>query len=136
MSLDLVDTIYVQFKAKNQCLNFLESLPNVKYIITDSNSESLDKLLNHELNSAAIIPKHLIDRHFLLTIHNIHDDELNHTRFAFIEKRKIMPKHKIELKALLSIQPKIDKVGLLYNLLQHFKKLKHKFEFNYFKTKN
>lgn len=123
VSLDLVDTIYVQFKAKNQCLNFLESLPKVKYIITDSNSESLNKLLTHEKSSAAIIPKHLIDRHFLLTIHNIHDDELNHTRFAFIEKHPTMPKDKEHLKALLSIQPKKDEVGLLYNLLQHFKNL-------------
>ena len=85
-SLDHIHTIYVQFKAKNQCLDFLETLPHVKYIITDSNTESLELHLNKSAGSAAIIPKHLIDKPFLLTIHNVHDQMLNHTRFALIEK--------------------------------------------------
>lgn len=122
-SLNEIQTVYVQFKAKNQCLDFLESLGHVKYITTDSNTESLDKMLSDKNASAAIIPKHLIQTHFLLTIHNIHDQKLNHTRFALIEKNITVPKVDKVHKAMLSITPKLDQVGLLYDLLKHFKNL-------------
>jgi len=122
-SLNDIDTIYVQFKAKNQCLDFLSQIPHVKFITTDSNTESLHLHLNNTKRTAAIIPKHLIDKDFLLTIHNIHDQMLNHTRFALIEKNYQKPSTNKPLKALLSIKPKKDEVGLLYNLLNHFKTL-------------
>jgi prephenate dehydratase len=122
-SLDEIQTVYVQFKAKNQCLDFLENLAHVKYITTDSNTESLDKMLLDKNNSAAIIPKHLIQTHFLLTIHNIHDRKLNHTRFALIEKSITIPIIDKLIKAMLSITPKLDQIGLLYDLLKHFKNL-------------
>src|SRR5690606_38320554 len=110
-SLDEIDTIYVQFKAKNQCLDFLEKLPKVKFIITDSNDESLRMHLKNDMNTAAIIPKHFINEPFLLTIHNVHDNLLNHTRFALIEKKVPNLYIKTQVKALLSIRPKIDEVG-------------------------
>src|SRR5690554_2884378 len=59
--LDDIDTVYVQFKAKNQCLDFLEKLTHVHYIITDSNDESLRLLLKNSQKSAAIVPTHFVD---------------------------------------------------------------------------
>lgn len=122
-SLTDIHKIYVQFKAKNQCLDFLEQLSHVSFITTDSNTESLKLYQSNPKHTAAIIPKHLIDKDYLLTIHNIHDQMLNHTRFAFIEKEHKIPTTNQAIKAMISIRPKVDKVGLLYDLLGYFKDL-------------
>lgn len=119
VSLDHVDTIYVQFKAKNQCLNFLHQFKNWKYIITDSNAESLALHLKNPTKTAAIVPGHLVKNDFSLVINNLQDEASNQTRFVLIKHQIEKPK-KPTFKAMIVMSPNVDKPGLLHNLLGMF----------------
>lgn len=117
-----IETIYVQFKAHNQCLNFLSKFSHFNYITTDSNVSSLNEFLKNEKKSAAIIPTHLISSHFELIIHQIHDTLDNTTRFAFIENKLAIPNSK-SIKSMIVLSPNDDKPGLLHDILLNFKSL-------------
>ncbi len=119
VSLDLIDTIYVQFKAKNQCLNFLHQFKNWKFIITDSNAESLALHLKNPGKTAAIVPSHLVRNDFSLVVNNLQDETTNQTRFILV-KHEIDKPQKKEYKAMIVMSPNIDKPGLLHHLLSLF----------------
>lgn len=122
-SLNDVETIYVQFKTQNQCMNFFHQFKHFKYVITDSNSQSLNLHLKNPKKTAAVVPTHLVKQPHLLTIHHLEDQSTNQTRFVLIDKSLWDKKTEDPLKALLVLSPEVDKPGLLYNLLGHFASL-------------
>lgn len=76
-----IDKVFVQFVAKGQCAGYLESLENVSYISTESNTQSLS-LMHDNDNAAAVIPDHLLAaQKFNFQIENITDYKNNQTRF-------------------------------------------------------
>ncbi len=122
-SLEDIETVYVQFKTKNQCLDFFFHYKHLKFVITDSNSQSLALHLKNPKHTAAVIPSHLVKSFYQLTIHHIEDQLTNQTRFILIGKNQISPDLNIDYKALISLSPTIDKPGLLYHLLSYFTEL-------------
>lgn len=118
VSIDSVDEVYVQYKALQQCLSFLSKFKHLKFIQTESNTESLEKLMENPDKRAAIIPHHLVNFPFELTIHHIEDINPNQTRFACIEKTLHIRNSN---NALIVITPNDDRPGLLYDLLHIFK---------------
>lgn len=122
-SIEDIETIYVQFKTRNQCQNFFFKYKHFKFVITDSNSQSL---LLHQKNpkkTATVIPTHLVKSPHLLTINQLADDQFNQTRFILVDKQKFDHINEINLKALISLTPTLDKPGLLYHLLSYFTNL-------------
>jgi len=122
VSMEEIETVYVQFKTQNQCLNFLHKYKHLKFIITDSNSQSLNLHLKNTKKSAAVIPTHLVTNKHQLVINKIEDGLINQTRFVLIDKKLETVEKGTNIKALIVLSPTIDKPGLLYTLLGHFAK--------------
>ena len=112
--LKYAERIYVQFKSFGQCKKFIKDHPNLEVVLTSSNQKSYDLYKNK--SDSSIIPLHLIsnEKH----ISNIEDYENNQTRFILISKKL----NNIGKSASLVISPKIDRPGLLYDILGIFKK--------------
>lgn len=112
-----INKVFVQFKAKNQCLNFINTLKDVKYYITESNIESYDLVSNND--EAAIIPSHVdSSKDFTFRIDNITDSINNQTRFVVITKKKYnIDKNKMLKSSLWVLTKGYDKPGLLYSIL-------------------
>ncbi len=121
--IDDIKNIYVQFKAKNQVLNFLSQYNGFNYIITESNSESLNLYLKNKENSAAIIPFHLVSDNYNIIINHIEDIKENITKFVLVSNELKLNDYNKLLKVFISLIPNDDKPGLLYDLLSDFKKL-------------
>ncbi len=116
-----IKKIYVQFKAKGQCLNYLETL-NKPLVITDSNIESLNLCLNDQF-SAAIVPNHILDSYnFKYVKENVCDKTNNYTRFIVVRKRKDKINYDTltSVKASLLLMPSSDRSGILYDMLKMF----------------
>ena len=113
-----IKKVYVQFKAKGQCLNYLENL-NKPLIETDSNIESLNlALLNKE--NAAIVPNHMLNAYeFNNVVKDVCDKTNNYTRFVVLRKRKETLKLN-GLNSSILLIPTCDKSGVLYNMLKIF----------------
>ncbi|MEH6442568.1 MAG: prephenate dehydratase domain-containing protein [Oceanospirillaceae bacterium] len=76
-----IDTVYVQFVAKGQCAEYLDTLSGVSFVSTDSNTQTLLAIAEQK-NAAAVIPSHLLkDQKFNHVIENITDYKNNQTRF-------------------------------------------------------
>ncbi len=118
-----IKDVYVQFKTKNQVLEFLSNYEHFNLIITESNATSLNDFIKNSKNSAAVIPSHLVTNNYNLVINNIEDVKNNFTKFILINKNEQIPNDLNNLKIFLSLTPNSDKPGLLYNLLGNFKKL-------------
>ena len=118
-----IKNIYVQFKAKKQVLNFLSKYQGFNFIITESNSESLNLYLKNQSNSAVIIPSHLVLNDYNIVINNIEDIKDNMTKFVLVSCDLKLTNHHKSLKVFISLTPNDDKPGLLYDLLSDFKKL-------------
>ncbi len=116
-----IEKIYVQFKAKGQCLNYLEYL-NKPLVITESNIESLNLALE-DFNSAAIVPNHILDSYsFKYVEKNVCDKTNNYTRFIVVRKRKETWNYESYnyVKASLLLMPSSDRSGILYEMLKMF----------------
>ena len=122
--LDKIKDVYVQFKAKEQCINYLDKLDK-NLIETKSNIASLNLLLENKDLSAAIIPDHIIDKYkFKYVESNVCDKTNNYTRFVVLGKKKIENIKLNNFKCSLLIIPTKDESGLLYNILKLFNDLK------------
>ncbi len=87
LNVDDVDRVFVQFVAKGQCAEYLESIQGVSYISTESNTQSLALMLENE-GAAAVVPSHLLaGHHFNLVIDNVTDYKNNQTRFLLFSDR-------------------------------------------------
>ncbi len=116
-----IKKIYVQFKAKGQCLNYLEKL-NKPLVITDSNIESLNLCLKDK-DSAAIVPNHVLSSYnFLHVEKNVCDKTNNYTRFIVLRKRKDNNNYEKfnYVRASLLLMPSSDRSGVLYDMLKLF----------------
>ncbi len=117
------NTLYVQYKAKGQCLNFIEK-NNFKIVQTENNIESLELLLKADENYGAIIPTHKVkDYNFSNIIENVKDQENNYTRFLVLSKDDYDTLQTSKVKCSLCIHSLKDKPGLLYDILKNFYEL-------------
>lgn len=122
-----IKKLYVQFKAKGQCREFVSSLNNVAIYTTESNMESYYNIKN-EFGEAAIVPKHIADlEKEMFKIDNVTDSDSNYTRFiVFKRKTSSIPMLSKELyncekiRISMFITPKMDRPGVLCDILQPF----------------
>lgn len=116
-----INRLYVQFATKNQCQTFINQLPQVKIIHTESNSETLELGQKLEEGSAAIIPMHVFDEVIgKMRIPNVSDSELNETRFVIVSRTKEQ-KEADAYRLSIVIKVDNDRPGLLFDVLKIFK---------------
>ncbi len=118
-----VKNLYVQFVAKGQCAEFLDSLDNVNIVTTESNIESLELALNQKGVNGAVVPAGSFNNNdFGLVIDNINDFENNQTRFlvlANIENESVSQKME-GYKTSIIVLDDNDHPGLLESILSSF----------------
>lgn len=115
-----VKKVFVQFKAKAECIEFLTQKNNFEIVITDSNIQSLNELLKSNGGCGAVIPVHkLNDCKFNTVIKNISDSDKNYTKFVVVSKNAIL-KHDGDLTCSLLVNMKEDHPGVLFNALKIF----------------
>jgi len=117
-NIDETTNVFVQFKARKQCLNFLKD-NSLKFSCTESNVNTLESFLKQE-DSGAIVPTHLITKDYPCLIKNVADNSDNFTRFVVIKKCLGNLKNGLNL-VTVSIRSKNDKPGLLLEILKSFK---------------
>lgn len=116
-----IKDIFVQFKTKGQCLNFLQN-HDFHIHMTESNIDSLNQLEENKINYGAIIPAHTVNDTYPLVMHGVEDQEHNETRFLVVTTKDIKPNFKKEIKVSLSIYALADRPGILYQILAHFER--------------
>lgn len=114
-------TLYVQFAAKNQCIDWILSKGFKDIIYTESNAISYQYFEKHPKESVAIIPKHM--NHPYKSEQILLSHVKNQTRFIVVSKNHI-EKEKDIYKVFMVISPKKDYPGLLYDMLGYFKDAK------------
>lgn len=110
--LEDIKTLNVQFKAKGQCVNFINSL-NCKINVTESNIESLN-LIKDNLD-AAIVPHHVFDNSYNIAIEDVTDSQNNQTKFFVLSREKSTKGNKCYfcMKTIFD-----DRKGLLCDILK------------------
>lgn len=121
VSIDKISKIYVQFKARGQCLNFLSKIDK-PFIETDSNIESLNLLLKNKGDFAAIVPTYLVSNFkFETSINDVCDKTNNYTRFVVLRNKKNKLNIKLEnCHSSFLLIPSKDESGILYSMLKMF----------------
>jgi len=118
-----VKYVYCQFKAYGQCLDFISN-NNFSTIITQSNTESFNSLIDKNEEYGAIVPMHLInDNSFNITIKHIADSKQNETRFFILSAYNEVEKLNTEVEASIVITAKTDRPGVLFEILKSFHEL-------------
>jgi len=124
---DGINTLYVQFKAHGQCLDFIESLDGVKIVTTESNMESLEYVKKGKEGTAAIVPSYVNDGSFRYFEKNVTDSTDNYTRFIIVKdfsdvtgSRFKKPAREGNMKLPLFISPLVDRPGMLFDILRTF----------------
>lgn len=118
-----IDTIYVQFKSENQCLDFLEKFSDKKLVTTASNSQSFEQVVEGQKNVGAIIPMHLLDagHSFEYVVEDVADSLDNETRFIIVSKNL---NNEIDVnhywKTFFVVSDDLDRPGLLCDILNTF----------------
>ena len=107
-------TLYVQFKSLGQCQKFIQAHPHLNTVLTASNQASYD--LKQSDDDVAIVPLHMI--YDLDHVKHVEDYEHNQTRFIHVSKTY----QASTALASMIITPKIDRPGLLSDILDVFKK--------------
>ena len=118
-SIEEVNNIFVQFKTYGQCIDFL-SKHNFNITTTQSNTESLNRLLNESGNNGAIIPMHLLNDNFNIVYKHIADSNHNQTRFFIITKKNKIVCNDELLDASVAITALEDRPGILFEILRKF----------------
>jgi len=102
-------------------LKFIETYPDLKVIITDSNVESYHQYQD-DPNGKAIVPSHLTTKNDA-SEKEVADELHNHTRFLILSQKALsLTKYqpKAAFKVSLVITPYQDRPGLLYDILKEF----------------
>ena len=120
-----VEKLFVQFVAKNQCSDFLESLTNVDIVQTESNMLSLEQLKRCTTPAAAIIPSAAVANETFHDVeHEVADYKENQTRFLVVGKPAlpVAVNHRIdaEFKTSIIVFNDQDCPGALSNILHCF----------------
>ena len=118
-SIDEVDNVFVQFKTYGQCIDFL-SKQTFNITTTQSNTESLNRLINEKGNNGAIIPMHLVSDDFNIVLKHIADSSHNQTRFFIITKKEKIICNDEMLEASVAITALEDRPGILFEILKKF----------------
>ena len=121
-SLETIENLYVQFKAKGQCNKIIKQLHNTKITTTNSNIESLNLLKDGYEGDAAIIPRHTYNKDdFEFGIEDVTDFPNNYTRFLLVESNSdIDEDFNNDIKVSLYIMDANNKPGVLMRILQVF----------------
>ncbi len=116
-----IKRVYVQYAAKNQCLDFLDELKDKEIIVMDSNVYAYQAYLDDPFG-AAIVPKHLAKADEMVN-DGVQDEKDNYTRFLVMTEKRDKSDLKINetFKVSLVISPKIDRPGLLFDIIKVFK---------------
>ncbi|MFH0766462.1 MAG: prephenate dehydratase domain-containing protein [Bacillota bacterium] len=115
-----IKRVYTQFVSKGQCQKIIKQINPDKLILTDSNMESYQMVVEGCAGDAAIIPSHMVEHFDGFSIPNITDSEENFTRF-FVLSKKDEKKIEDEMKVSIVVVPIIDRPGLLFDILGIFK---------------
>lgn len=118
-----IDRLFVQFVAKGQCSEYIETLSNLDIISTESNIESLNMVISESANSAAIVPSDSFNSaEFNTVLENVNDYKNNQTRFLVLSKdlRPIDINTSSNWKTSLVIIDDNDRPGLLAEILTSF----------------
>ncbi len=121
--LNKIEKLFVQFVAKGQCSEFIESLGHVEIVTTESNIESLEMLRTKEENSAAVVPALSFEnKEFQLVIENINDYKNNQTRFLIFSSvnEHSCYQQNIDYKTSIIVLDDNDRPGLLEEILSSF----------------
>lgn len=124
---DILDikTCFVQFKTYGQCLDFI-SKQEFNTISTQSNSESLERLLEADSSFAAIVPVHMLEEsklsgnRFPIEILHVADSNLNQTRFFILSTKDESVELKAYTEASIVITSIHDRPGILFDILKEF----------------
>ena len=121
-----IKRIFVQFVAKGQCSEFLDSFSDVEIVSTESNIESLEMINCKEgTNDGAVVPENsFYAEHLRIVVENINDYENNQTRFLVFSKQHC-PSEKIksvDYKTSIIVLNDDDHPGLLEKILSSLSK--------------
>lgn len=118
-----IKKIYVQFKAKGQCLNFINQHSDACIVITESNMISLESLKDNNYGEVAIIPSHSFSNDYPFGIYDVTDSTNNQTRFLVIKPQGELIINKFHnVKATIVVTSINDRPGQLYDILGAFYK--------------
>ncbi|MGQ8364524.1 prephenate dehydratase [Glaciecola sp. 1036] len=118
-----VKKLYVQFVAKGQCFEFLQTLANINVETTESNIESLHKVMGAEADVAAIVPANSFDASAFSTVVNkVNDYENNQTRFLVLTRSSNKPQQDYGDRTTIIVLDDDDRPGLLGDVLLSFSK--------------
>ncbi|MGX5915239.1 prephenate dehydratase [Aliidiomarina sp. Khilg15.8] len=113
-----IKRLYVQFVARGQCRDFIESLGDVELIATESNTESLALARDQQNGVAAIVPAHLVDEeNFTWQQRGVQDFTYNETRFLLLSREHASINGS---KTSLLVINQDDRPGLLERVLHCF----------------
>ncbi len=116
----MIKNVYVQFKAKAECIDFLTIKNNFNLITTDSNMISLLNLLKSDETYGAVIPIHKKnDYKFNVVLEGISDSSENYTRFVILEKNPLKILND-DIKCSLCLFMNDDYPGILFDALKLF----------------
>lgn len=119
-SIEEVEKCYVQFKAYGQCLDFISD-NSFSINQTQSNTQSLELLLESNEKCGAIIPMHLLKSgSFNIEIPHVSDSKHNETRFFVVSKEKIQYDIKNVANVSIVITAIEDRSGILFEILKEF----------------
>jgi len=118
---DDIRKLYVQFATKGQCRDFIEKLPDVSIVLTESNSGSFQSVKKAAFGEAAIVPSHLVESNNPFILPNVADKENNETRFVIVSKKRQILAFET-YRVTFIVTPVIDRPGLLYDILGTFNK--------------
>ncbi|MDU0356424.1 prephenate dehydratase domain-containing protein [Paraglaciecola aquimarina] len=122
--LTAIDRLFVQFVAKGQCSEYIDGLDNTQIITTQSNIESLNRVLQEAGNCAAIVPSGSFDpTTFKHVVENVNDYKNNQTRFLALSKYRSQVddvQANTHWKTSLVVFDDHDRPGLLAEVLTSF----------------
>ena len=118
-SIEEVKHCYVQFKAYGQCLNFISQY-GFNIYTTQSNMESMEKVIHADHSFGAIVPIHTLEEnHFNLEVKHIADSSSNETRFFIVTDTVSEEVLENELEASIVITATVDRPGILFDILKN-----------------
>lgn len=118
-----IQKIFVQFVAKGQCSEFINSMKGVSVVSTESNISSLEQLKLSTVPSAAIVPHNSHSKESLFVISgNVNDYPHNETRFLVFSQVLDcdMKTHEGNFKTSMVVLNEVDRPGLLAEILSSF----------------
>ena len=120
-SIDKVEKLYVQFKAKGQCRKTISKVKNAHIISTDSNMISFERVLKGIKGEASIVPSHINHEGVNLLVSEATDSKENFTRFIVLSKKgENNLNHSDKIRIPIFVVPKKDRPGMLFEILKEF----------------